>query len=144
MELLDLKILDGLDYASASADRNGAVVDMANAEWVIAIFKMATIATGAVTKVKWQQGAASNMSDAADLEGTGLTVADDDDNQIFAIALVKPRERYVRAVIDKDATNSTAETLTYIVGGNRTLPAFASITDDVTVEVSYSPAEGTA
>lgn len=136
-----LKIVDGLDYASAATDRNGAGVDMANHEWVIGIVKFAAIATGATTNVHWEQS--TDNSSFADLEGTAITVADDDDNQIFASLLIKPRERYVRMVIDKDASNATAEVLVYVVGGGKTLPEFASVTDDITVEINVSPPEGT-
>lgn len=44
-----------------------------------------TITASAVTSIKVQQGAASDLSDAADLLGTGITVAADDDNQIVAV-----------------------------------------------------------
>jgi len=75
-----VKVTDGLDYASGTADRNGVVLDMANWEGVLMVVKFATIAAGAVTSIKAQQGAASNLSDAADLAGTGQTVADASEN----------------------------------------------------------------
>lgn len=141
----DLKILDGVDYASAATDREMASVDMANAEWVMAIVKFATIAASAVTSIKWQQSSDNGSSDGwSDLEGTAIAVAADDDNQVFVSVLNKPGKRYVRLAIDKDSTNASAESGVYVVGGNRTVPALASITDDVTVEVHHSPAEGTA
>ncbi|MCC6192267.1 MAG: hypothetical protein IT318_24815 [Anaerolineales bacterium] len=138
------QVRTGLDYASGSADRNGAVFDMAGFEGVLMIFKMAAIAAGAVTSIKAQQGQASNLSDAADLAGTAQTVADDDDNQIFIIDLYRPTERYVRGVVDKDAVNATAETLTYIGYGARELPVTQTLADAVTFERHISPAEGTA
>lgn len=141
----NLKLLDGVDYTSAAAARQMASVDMANAEWVMAIVKFATIAASAVTSIKWQQSSDNGSADDwTDLEGTGITVAADDDNQVFASVLTKPRKRYVRLAIVKDGTNAAAESGVYITGGNRTLPALANITDDVTVEVHHSPAEGTA
>ncbi len=140
----DIQVRSALDHAEGSADRNGTVLDMANHEWVLMLVHFGDIAAGAATSIKAQQGAASNMSDAADLEGTSITVAADDDNQIFGILITKPRERYVRVVVDKDASNNTEETGTYIVGGKRTLAALASVTDEFTVEVHHSPAEGTA
>lgn len=141
----NLKVLDGANYVSASADRQLASVDMANAEWVMAIVKFATIAAGAVTSLKWQQSSDNGSADDwTDLEGTSISVAADDDDQVFVKVLCQPRKRYVRLYIDKDATNAVAESAVYVVGGNRTQPALANITDDVTVEVEYSPAEGTA
>lgn len=140
----DVKVTTALDYASGSADRNGVTLDMLGYEGVLIIVKFATIATGAVTAIKAQQGAASNLSDAADLAGTGRAVADDDDNQIFQIDIFKPTERYVRLVIDKDASNATAESAIYIQYGAHKLPVSNNVTDAVTTELHVSPAEGTA
>jgi len=133
-------ISDVLDYASGTADRNSASVDMAGKEWVLFIAKFATVAAGAVTSVKLQQSA--DDSSFADLAGTGITVAADDDNQSFAIALYRPSDRYVRLVVDKDAANATAETAIAI--SDPAGVGLASITDEITVEMHYSPAEGTA
>ncbi len=140
----ELKIRTGLDYASAAADRNGEVFDAQGLEGVLIITKFGTIAAGAVTDVRVQQGAAANLSDAADLEGTAITVADDDDNQIFIHDIVKPRERYVRGVVNKDGTNATAEMMIYIGYGPRVAPLTLTLADEVTYEKHISPAEGTA
>lgn len=138
------KVTTALDYASGSADRNGATLDMQGYEGVMIIVKFATIATGAVTHIKAQQGAASNLSDAADLAGTRQNVADDDDNQVFIIDIVKPAERYVRLVVDKDATNATGESAVYVQYGAHKLPVSNNVTDAVTTELHVSPVEGTA
>ena len=138
------QIRTGLDYASGSTDRNGDVFDTAGFEGVLMCFKFAAIATGAVTSIKAQQGAVSNMSDATDLAGTAQSVADDDDNQIFIIDIYKPLERYVRGVVDKDASNATAEMMFYIGYGARELPTTMTLADEVTYERHISPAEGTA
>ncbi len=138
------KVTTALDYASGSADRNGAILDMQGYEGVAIVVKFATIATGAVTSIKAQQGAASNLSDAADLAGTAQTVADDDDNQIFMIDIFRPAERYIRLVVDKDASNATGESAIYIQYGPRKQPVVNAVADAVSVELHVSPAEGTA
>jgi hypothetical protein len=138
------QVRKALAYASGTADRNGIVIDTAGAEEVTFIVTFATIAAGAVTSVKVQQGAASNMSDAADLEGTGISVAADDDDQVFMIDIVKPLERYLRVVIDKDASNATAESAVAVLSGRRKKPCDNNITDETTSEIHISPAEGTA
>lgn len=135
----DVKITSALDYASAAADRNGATLDMEGWDGVLMIVKFAAIAAGAVTSIKAQQGAQSNMSDAADLAGTGQTVADTDDDKVFAIDLYRPQERYVRLVIDKDGTNAVAESAIYVQYRGRKLPL-----SNANTEVHVSPAEGTA
>lgn len=140
----DIQIRKALAYASGTADRTGAIVDMAGYEWIMAVVSLAAIAGGGVNSIKWQQGAAPAMGDAADLLGTAMTIADDDDDQVFASLLIKPRERYVRLYVDKDTSNACAESAIYILGGARSLPALAAITNELTVERHESPAEGTA
>lgn len=140
----EIKISTALDYASGTASRNGAILDMKGFEGVMIVAKMATIAQGAVTTIKAQQGAAANMSDAADLLGTSISIADDDDDQIFILDLVKPRERYVRVVVGKDGANAVAESVTYVQYGAREKPVVQTVADEVTYERHISPAEGTA
>lgn len=142
--LQDVKVTTGLDYVSGSADRNGAILDMSGYRGVYIIVKFGAIATGAVTKVKAQQGAVANMSDAADLEGSGMSVAADDDNQVFILDVDRPRERYVRGVIDKDAVNATAEVMLYLQYGPDYKPQVNDVTDAVTTKTVTFPAEGTA
>jgi len=140
----NVKISTALDYASGSSSRNGAIVDMQNYDGVLMIVKFATIANGATTSIKAQQGQLANMSDAADLAGTAISVADDDDNQIFVIDLYKPRERYVRLVVTKDGSNNAAESAIYVQYSGRKMPIDNNVTDAVTYELHVSPAEGTA
>ncbi len=140
----DVKITSALDHAEASADRNGATLDMEGYEGVLMVVKFGDIAGSAVTSIKAQQGAASNLSDAADLEGTGITVADDDDNQIFVIDVYRPQERYVRVVVDKDASHNTEEMAWYIQYGPKKKPVDNNVADTITTELHVSPAEGTA
>lgn len=140
----EIKLVKALDYASGTSDRNGATLDMQGYEGVLMVVHFAAVATGATVAIKAQQGAASNLSDAADLTGTSITVADDDDNQIFVIDLYRPQERYVRVVVDNDATNASAQSAVYYQYGPRKLPVSNNVTDAVTTETHVSPAEGTA
>lgn len=140
----NVKTSTALDYASGTADRNGATLDMQNFESVKMIVKFAAIADGAVTSIKAQQGDESNLSDASDLEGSGQTIAADDDDQIFIIDLVKPTKRYVRVVIDKDAANAVAEMALYEQYDPREKPVTLTVADEVTYERLISPDEGTA
>jgi len=107
------------------------------------IVKFATIAASAAGDIHAEQGAESDLSDAADLEGTKIAVADDDDNQIFIIDLCKPQERYVRVVVTKDGSNAMAEDAVYIQYGAKKYPIDNNVTDEVTVETHVSPDEGT-
>lgn len=141
----DLYYLSALDHAEGSADRNGAGLDCANLDWAIAFVKFGDIAAGATTSIKLQQSDDDGSSDNySDLAGTGITVAANDDNQTFAALIIRPRKRWIRVVVDKDAANNTEEMAWYVAGGARKPPKFASVTDALTVETHVSPAEGTA
>lgn len=137
-------IRTALDHAEASADREGAEFDMQGFEGVLMVVKFGDIAAGAATSIKAQQDTATGMASAADLEDTKITVAADDDNQIFIIDLYRPRERFVRVYVDKDAANNTEEMAFYIGYGAREMPVVQTLADEVTYELHVSPAEGTA
>ena len=138
----NVKVTSALDYTSGSADRNGATLDMKEFEGVLVVVKFAAIATNATTSIKMQSGDASDMSDAADLTGTSVSVADDDDDEVKYLDLYQPRERYVRVVVDKDASNVTAESAVYIQYGSKSGPTTQPT--GVEGEAHQSPAEGTA
>jgi hypothetical protein len=141
-----VKVTTALDFlaASASADRDGATLDMAGFDGVMIVVKFADIAADAVTSIKAQQDTDSAMGTAADLEGTAITVAADDDDQVFIIDIPKPAERYVRLVVDKDAAHNTNECALYFQYGARTLPVTQTVANEVTYELHVSPDEGTA
>lgn len=137
------KLTMALDYASGTASRNGATLDMAGYESVLGIVTFATIASSAVGDAHWEQGDESNLSDAADLAGTAIVTADDDDNQRFLMDLVKPTKRYVRLVVTKDASNACAESANYLQYGAADLPIDNTDAGEVETELHVSPAEGT-
>ena len=122
----------GLAHAEGSADREGAIMDMAGYDELEAVAMFGDIAGSAVTTVKLEYGDESNLSDAADVSGASHSVADDDDNQIFRLTLVRPTKRYVRVVVDKDAAHNTEEMAWYRMSKARNLPVTAAVTDEVT------------
>jgi len=132
----------GAAYASGTADVNGTILDMAGLDWAMAIVPLGTIAAGSVCSIKWQEGDAADMSDAADLAGTGMTVAADDDGKLKISVLEKPLKRYCRLVIDKDASNAVAASITYLTGGASKMPV--SHGANIAVESNISPIAGTA
>jgi len=134
------KITEALAYASGTADREGAIIDMAGFEGVLILVHSAAIATGATYKIKAQQGAAAALTDAADLAGTGITIADTEDDTVHWID-VKPVERYVRLVVDKDTVNICAESAVYIQYGPQGIQTPIASTVG---ETHHLPAEGTA
>lgn len=139
------KISQGITVTAGAAGAtaiNGATLDLANFDQVTAVVTFGAIVSGAATSIKWQEGDASNLSDAADVAGTGQTIADTDDDKTFYINIVKPRKRYGRVVISRATQNATVGSLTYIQSDPRTLPVAHGTS--VSGEFWASPAQGTA
>jgi len=128
--------------AAGTSTINGATLDMAGYDGVLMVVTFGAIVATGVQSIKAQQGQQSNLSDAADLLGTGQTVADSDDEKTFYIDLFRPRERYVRVVVPRATANATVASAEYIQYRARSKPTTQGT--NVAGETHKSPAEGTA
>ena len=63
---------------------------MADFEGVVFLAAFGTLNAGAVTGLKAQQGLQANLSDAADLAGTALAIADTADNKLLVLDVFPP------------------------------------------------------
>ena len=129
--------------AAGTSDINGSIIDMQGFDSVTFIVGFGTITASAVTSIKAQQDSASNMASAADLKGTAITVADDDDNQIVALE-IEPTERYVRVVVARATQNAVVDFGIAVQTKANTEPVTHDATTVVGSEYHQSPAEGTA
>ena len=144
-KIIRLKV-DGTNYTGTAntTDLTSEKVDTQGYEEVEFVCGFGAITSGAVTSVKVQQSSDDGAADSyADLAGSAITVADDDDNQITRQTIVQPRERYLKHVVDRGTQNAVVDFLIAILRRPRKAP----ITEDslvVSHEVNVSPAEGTA
>lgn len=146
VKTIRLKV-DGTNFevAAGTTDLTSEAVDMAGFEGVRFICGFGAITAGAATSVKAQQSSDDGASDAyADLEGTAITVADDDDNQVTIIDVFRPRERYLKHVVDRGTQNAVVDFLIAELYGARQEPTTDDTATVVAREVHLSPAEGTA
>lgn len=140
----NVKIQVALEYTDGTADREGDEFDMQGWDGVLMIVTFAAIHDSATLSIKAQQDTVTGMGTAADLYGTEQTVSGTSDDQIFIIDLYKPLERYVRLYVDKDTSNTVAESAIYIGYSGRVSP-FDNDADAATnYELHVSPIEGTA
>jgi hypothetical protein len=137
------KITVASAYDLGSSAVEGAVIDMSGWDGVVCIVTLGAITSGAATSVKWQQNIIDSASGMADLLGTGVTIADSDDDELVIMDLYKPLERYVRVYISK-ATQNAATSAIYIRYRGSKAPIDNSVTGESTYELHISPAEGTA
>lgn len=128
--------IDAIDNAALT----GSVIDMKG--WYgVAFIAVAEEGEDADFTVKAQQGAVSNMSDAADLTGTSVTFSTTaaGAHGLTTLQVLEPQERYVRAVLTApDLTAAKAAAIVAIQFGPGTQPQ----SNDG--EQHIGPAEGTA
>jgi len=128
--------------AAGTTDVESASVDMKSFESVTFLVAFGAITATAVTSVKVQQSA--DDSTFNDLAGTGVTVADDDDNQVVAVEVHAPLDRYVRCVVDRGTANAVVDGIIASQSGPDAAPVTHDATTVVDTEVHHAPAEGTA
>jgi len=128
--------------AAGTSDINGATLDMQGFDGVLMVVRFGAITSGAVTSIKAQQDTDSGAGTMADLAGTAQTIADTDDDKTFYIDLYKPRERYVRLVVDRGTQNAVVASAEYIQYCTHLAPTTHGT--NVSGETHISPAEGTA
>lgn len=109
----DIRIVPILTYASGTSDRTSAVIDTKGYDGFFIAVHYTAIAAGAVLDHYLQHAdAASNsttLTSGADVAGTSLTVAEDQDNTVKYIDVKSPVKRFYQLVINNDATNATAQ-----------------------------------
>ena len=122
--------------ADGTSAVNGEIIDTAGYEAVEFAIDFSTGAAGNTCKI--QQGAAANMSDAADLADSELASAVS--TPTTRNIVIQPRERYVRCVLARGTTCLVAGVA--ILTSPRTVPAV----DDsgVVKQTLIAPEEGTA
>src|SRR5690606_8543355 len=102
---------------------------------------MGGITTGGVQSAKLQQSSDDgDTDDYSDLEGSSITIADDDDNGLVTLDIKRPQKRYLKCVVSRATQDSAVDGIFALQYGARTLP----ITNGELHEQHGAPDEGTA
>lgn len=134
----------GWTVAAGTTDTlESTYVDTAGFQGCRFIIGFGAITANAVTTCKVEQCDTSGGS-YADLLGTAISVADDDDSQIVVMDIFQPRERYLKSVITRATANAVVDFLIVELYGPTTVPAVRTDATVVATEISIAPAEGTA
>lgn len=129
--------------AAGTSAITGATLDMAGFDSVLALIPAGAVVVTGTAVIKWQGGELADNSDMADLEGTGISIADTDDDTLYFSELTpRPEHRYVRIVITRATANSTFGGIAYIQRGAHKVPVTHG--SGVSGELHVDPAEGTA
>lgn len=124
--------------SSGTTTINGSAVDMQG--WLGVVFLVSYGTSAADNGIKAQQGKASGMGDAADLEGSKKLL--DGTQKQVVLDIYKPDERYVRPSILR-GTGTTIEAVWAIQYRPNSTPVDNATVNQAT-KVVTSPSEGTA
>jgi hypothetical protein len=130
--------------AVGTASVNGNILDMEGFEGVEFILQAGAITDGNLS-IKTQDGAAANLSDAADMAGTLVTLQNTDDNKAAVLDIVRPVKRYIRPVVVRGgATGAVIDSVIAIQYAARNKPVANDAATVGNTETWVSPADGTA
>lgn len=113
-----IELVKAAQIAATSAIESD-VVDMSGYDGVLFLTRFGTAAAN--NSVKVQQGEESNLSDAVDLEGSGVVSGADPSNEAIYVDVYKPNKRYVRLYVTR-GTSSTLGEIWAIKYGPRKVP----------------------
>lgn len=129
--------------AAGTTNQNSNVIDMQGFEGVMFTALFGNLTATAVTGIKVQQGNQSDGSDAQDLAGSAVSIADTGSNKALITEIYKPSKRYVRCVVTRGTANAVIDGVIAQQFGTRVDPPV----QDASVAASeywVSPAEGAA
>ena len=142
--LTDAEITKLADATAAGTTAvNSTGVDMQGYEGVVFLVSAGVIVAGGVQSINAAQGDTLGGT-YDDLAGSKVTIADDDDDQLFAVEIVRPVDRFVRLEIARATQNSAFGPIYAFRYGASKKPVSNNVTDAITSEIHASPAEGTA
>lgn len=141
MKLVRVKAASAAGQTAVNSDS----VDMAGYDAVVFFTSFGAITTTGVQSIKVQSSSDDGDADAfADLAGTGVTVADDDDGQTFGVQIIRPVERYLRLVVSRATADAVVGEIYALLLGADVRPLTSTVTNVATFESHTSPAAGTA
>jgi hypothetical protein len=127
--------------ASGTTDVTSDAVDMAGFETCCFIVPIGGVTASAVTSIKVQQCDTTGGS-YADLLGTSVTIADSDDDKTVYVEVTRPREQFLKLVVDRGTAAATVGGIIAVLGGAGNRPTTHGT--GVSGEAHYGIAEGTA
>lgn len=131
--------------AAATSAINGAALNLGTygADRVLVVVKMGPIVGGAVTSYKIQCDDNASFTNATDIAGSSMTIADNKDDTYFLTDIINPPADYIRVVVSRGTQAATCS-VDYIVYGLRAKPWTQATAQVTTLEIHRDKALGTA
>lgn len=131
--------------AAGTTNIQSDAVDMSGFEGVVFVVSMGAITSGAATSANLQQSSTAALgATEADLEGSAITIADDDDNQCLVLDVYRPTKRYVNAIVLRATQNSVINSIVAFQYGAELTPTTNDASTVIGRLTLISPDEGTA
>lgn len=131
--------------AAGTTSQNSTGVDCSGVDAVTFVAAFGTITSGAVTSIKAQQSSDDGSSDDyTDIAGSSCTVADDQDNKVAVLEIVRPLKKYVRLVVVRGTQNAVIDGVIAITSHARKVPVSQGSTVVATSKTLPGPEEGAA
>lgn len=109
--------------AAGTTDQKTSGVDRGNAQTLLFCVGLGAIVSTGTVVIKAQGSDTDVDGDYVDLAGAEITSADDQDNKLHLLEIVRPRYKYTRVYIDLGTANTTIDLVIAMVGNYpRTLP----------------------
>ena len=131
--------------AGTSTITPSAGVDVSGFNSCAFLAAFGAIVSGAATSIEVHQSDDDGDADAySALEGTKVTVADDNDNQVAVVEVLRPQKRYLKCIVNRATQNATLDGIIAVLGDAASLPTTHDSSTVVDAEVHVAPDEGTA
>lgn len=110
--------------AAAQTDVNGSILDMAGFEGVMFVALTGDATATSALALKCEQNTVNSASGMAELTGAASFTAgaSDADNKALVLDVHKPRERYVRAVLERGTADCVVDGIIAIQYMPRSMP----------------------
>lgn len=127
--------------AAGTTDVESDIVDRAGFDGVIFLALLGAITADGVQGLRVQQNTANSTSGMADLTGASVTIADTDDNKGVFVDVYRPKERYLRAILDRATQNAVLDGMLAILYCAKNKPTTHDVTTFLAGAVVAGPAE---
>lgn len=118
--------------AAGQTDIESDIVDTQDYEGVMFFVTAGTIDSSGEQSLKIEHGDESDLSDAADVAGSSVAIADDDDGQVFVTDYYDVDKRYCRATITRATADSAFGEIYALLYGAKIKPVSNNVTDVIT------------
>jgi hypothetical protein len=141
--LSEVKVLKVMDsQAAAQTDPASDIVDTQGYEGCCFVCKLGTVTDAGAVQMDIQQNTANSTVGMATLSGAQAAIAatDTDSEQVLAVDVKRPRERYLRALITRATQDSEIDSIVAYLYNPINIPVTQPATIDAEASV-VSPAE---